>query len=224
MTGKHDPPENAKVSRTENTELSRPESDRSQQVGGLAAGNFWDTRFANEGCVWSREPARSAVHAADLFEAQGLARILVPGCAYGRNTGYLAGRGFAVVGIDSSAAAVDLARARALEHGGAVPYLHRDFLDNGEPDGRYDGIYSFSLLHLFLRRDRARILAEKMRLLRPEGLAYVVAFSDEDPEYGRGVEVEENTFDYRGAVPRTFLPRRIFAPISPPGISWSAEL
>lgn len=204
MNGKHDTPESARTRRAD--KAPQPPAGRPAP----APGNFWDARFAREGCVWGEEPARSAVYAADLFAAREITRILVPGCAYGRNAQYLAGRGFAVVGIDSSPAAIELARARAgrapgPEGRGPLSYLRRDALANGEPGGGYDAVYSFSLLHLFLRRDRERLIAEKARLLRPGGLALVVAFSNEDQEFGRGVEVEEGTFDYRGGRPAHFF-------------------
>ena len=154
---------------------------------------FWEERFREEGRIWGDIPSRTAGYAIDLFLRAGVRSVLVPGSGYGRNAEAFARAGFEVTGIELSATAVNLARKRCP----AIRYHHGSVLEMPFDDTIYDGIYCFNVLHLFRKADRAVFLERCRDQLRAGGVVFFAVFSDQEPSYGRGRQVEENTFESR---------------------------
>jgi hypothetical protein len=71
--------------------------------------DYWETKFKEEGIAWKFEPSDSALIALDLFKANQLNKILIPGVGYGRNAKVFCDNGFNVTGIEISQTAIDLA-------------------------------------------------------------------------------------------------------------------
>ena len=166
---------------------------------------FWDERFEAEGEVWGSEPSPSAMAAARLFEVWEVRHVLVAGCAYGRHVHYFAKEGFDVVGLDTSALALEMARAEATEQGLDCEFVQADATRIPVPDERIDAIYDRALLHLLLADEREAAVAEYHRVLRTDGVLFATYFSDEDAEYGQGEEIEAGTFDAKGGRPAHFF-------------------
>jgi SAM-dependent methyltransferase len=152
---------------------------------------FWEERFFKEGRIWGDTPSRTAVYAIDLFKKAGVHKVLVPGSGYGRNAGAFAREGFLVTGIEISKTAVTLARQNTR----GVHYLHGPVEDMPFDDGMFDGIYCFNVLHLFRKDARAAFLQRCREQLKDGGVMFFVVFSDREPSFGTGREVEENTFE-----------------------------
>ncbi len=170
-----------------------------------AARRFWDERFRREGRIWGDAPSQVAVAVARFFRAQSLARICIPGCAYGRHCLYFARQGFRVVGLDVALAGLAMAAASARTAGLALGIAAGDVLAPPVRDGAFDGIFAFNVLHLFLADGRARCAAECCRIVRPGGWLCATAFATEDPTCGMGRPVEPNTFDDRGGRPAHYF-------------------
>jgi SAM-dependent methyltransferase len=152
---------------------------------------FWEERFSQEGKIWGDTPSLTAVYAIDLFKKAGVHRVLVPGSGYGRNAEAFAREGFLVTGIEISKTAVTLARQNTR----GVHYLHGSVEDMPCDDAVYDGIYCFNVLHLFLKAARVAFLQRCREQLRDGGVMFFAVFSDSEPSFGTGPEVEENTFE-----------------------------
>ena len=166
---------------------------------------FWDERFRREGHIWGDAPSAVAAAVARFFRAHGLARVCIPGCAYGRHCLYFARQGFRVVGVDLAPAGLALAASSARTAGVPVGIAGGDVLALPIRDGACDGLFAFNLLHLFLADGRARCAAEFCRVVRPGGWLCATAFAIEDPSYGVGRAVEPNTFDDRGGRPAHYF-------------------
>lgn len=163
--------------------------------------SYWDQRFSREGRIWGDESSPTAVMAARLFRDHGVQTVLTPGSGYGRNSRLFSTSGFTVVGVEVSAVAVELARQfdrQTTHHVGSV-------LDLSFDDTPYDAIYCFNTLHLFYGNERRRLVSQCACKLRPGGLAFFTAFSDSDASYGRGTEVESNTFESRPGRPAHYF-------------------
>ena len=112
-------------------------------------------------------------HLTDLLfaavQVESDSRILDVGCGTGAPACHLATFGAHVVGITTSAAGVEAARARAAAAGidSRVSFELRDGMDNGFPDGSFDRVWVMESSHLM--PDRARLVAECARVLRPGG-------------------------------------------------------
>jgi len=166
---------------------------------------FWDERYRREGHVWGDAPSVVAPAVVRFFRAQGLRRVCIPGCAYGRHCLYFAGQGFRVVGLDISEAGVALAAAAARDAGVPVAVAAGDAVALPVRDGAFEGVFAFNLLHLFLAEGRARCAAELCRILRPGGWLCATLFATEDASCGKGLAVEPNTFDDRGGRPAHYF-------------------
>jgi trans-aconitate methyltransferase len=102
--------------------------------------------------------------AARLFA--GRRTIVDAGCGTGRHSAFLAERGFDVVGIDSSAAMIEVARART----DAVQFVVAD-LFSWRPPSPVDGVLCHGVLNdLTNDEDRQRGLDSLFAMLRPGGL------------------------------------------------------
>src|SRR5688572_20181397 len=130
----------------------------------MADSGFWDGVLGSEALPWGREESPSVGLFAERLLAD--ARVLVPGCGYGRNALALARRGCRVLAYDYSPVAIAGARAEFADP--RVEYAVRDVLD--VPAGPYDGVYCHFLLHLFRAPERRRIVAALAAALAPGGL------------------------------------------------------
>jgi SAM-dependent methyltransferase len=154
---------------------------------------FWDRRFNEEGKVWGELPSKSAYQALKLFRKHGVNSILVPGSGYGRNTRLFSSSGFDVTGIEISTAACNLAK----QFDPASKVYEGSVLDMSFIPGTFEAIYCFNTLHLFCENDRRLFIQECFNKLGGTGLAFFTVFSEEEPSYGEGREVESNTYESR---------------------------
>jgi ubiquinone/menaquinone biosynthesis C-methylase UbiE len=109
---------------------------------------------------------------ASLQGSQG--RLLEVGCGIGVDSIQLAKCGFDVTAVDLTESALKVARQFAAARGVSVDFR----LGNAEgldfPDGTFDAVYSFGVLHH--TPDIARSVGEVRRVLRPGGTAYVMLY------------------------------------------------
>jgi SAM-dependent methyltransferase len=114
---------------------------------------------------------------------QGLlaGRVLDSGCGTGEHTLLAAARGAEATGIDVSARAIGLARAKAAERGSAARFETGDVLRLGDLGVAFDTIIDSGVFHVFDDEDRARYVASLASALRPGGRCYLICFSDRQP-------------------------------------------
>jgi SAM-dependent methyltransferase len=114
-----------------------------------------------------------------LVAVDGARRVLDAGCGSGRLTVALAARGAAVTGFDTSAAALDDARARGETEGVGLALVEAD-MDGALPfaDGAFDAVTS--RLALMVADDPAATLRELARTLVPGGRVATVLWAAVD--------------------------------------------
>ena len=107
------------------------------------------------------------------------------GCGAGNYAVWLAGLGFAVTGVDSSPAAIRIARGKAAEKGARCTFIAADLLgDIHELEGTFDFAYDYELLHHFMPEERAVYIKNVHRLTNPGATYLSVCFSEQDPQFG----------------------------------------
>jgi SAM-dependent methyltransferase len=163
--------------------------------------DYWNQRYQAEGEIWGDRPSSTAVHAAELFQNVDAKSILVPGSGYGRNTRYFSTLGFDVTGVEISPVAVALAR----EFDANSTFYLGSVLDMSFDSRIYDAIYCFNVLHLFLEHDRKVLIQECSRKLAENGHMFFTVFSEREPDFGKGKEVEANTFESRPGRPAHYF-------------------
>lgn len=110
------------------------------------------------------------------------------GCGNGRHTEALAARADSAVGVDLSRGLLDEAVARARDRGfaDAAAFVHGDAAALPVRDDAVDlAVYVATLHHLSPRDIRVESLNELARVLAPDGIALVSAWSTEHDRFDR---------------------------------------
>ena len=132
--------------------------------------------------------------------------VLELGCGGGADALYFARLGHRVTAVDFSPSAVaataQAARRRRLPL--TVRQLDYARLPLPFPDGAFDLVYSHLTLHYFPDATTARVVAEIRRILRPGGVFCVRCKSPDDPLYGQGERLGEDTYCRNGHVRHFF--------------------
>ncbi len=153
----------------------------------------WDELFKREE-FRAREPYHGVLRFAKLLKEKGLRRVLDLGCGAGRHLVYLAREGFQVHGIDIAETGLEHAR-RWLEREGLTAELKRsDMAEIPYPDRFFDAAISIAVIYHGTLEKMRRTIGEVHRVLRPGGLALLTFKSKRSFRYGRGVEIEPDTF------------------------------
>ena len=152
---------------------------------------YWDRRFQAEGKIWGDTPSRTAVYALELFRKDNVKKILVPGSGYGRNTRLFSSSGLDVTGIEVSHHACNMAE----KFDPASRFHNASAIDMSFDNEIYDAVYCFNMLHLFLYKDRRTFIKQCTERVRANGLLFFTVFSEKEPSYGSGREVETDTYE-----------------------------
>ena len=163
----------------------------------MGISHFWNKRFIKEGKIWGLQPTKSARIASDVFKQTRAKKILVCGCAYGRNAIYFAKQGFDVTAIDNSPIAIEMATKLKLGSMTKLSYQLADARNLPFEAEEFDAVFDHALLHLLSATERLQALKEYRRVLKPKGFLVLCVFSVQDPSYGKGRKVDENTFESR---------------------------
>ena len=162
---------------------------------------YWDKRFSDEGKIWGDIPSKSAYYAIKLFKKNEIRTILIPGSGYGRNSKLFSNAQFEVTGIEISRIALELAKhfdTKTRFYEGSV--LNMPFSDD-----IYDAIYCFNVLHLFTRQDRFNFLKKCFNQLKVGGYIFFTVFSEKENSFGKGRQVEHNTFESKPERPTHYF-------------------
>jgi SAM-dependent methyltransferase len=162
---------------------------------------YWNRRFTDGGKIWGDSPSGTALRAGEFFRKEGARKILIPGCGYGRHTEFFADEGFTVHGIEISDVAIGLV-GRADSR---VVYFRGSVLDMPFSDDLYDAVYNFNLLHFFRAADRRSVVEKCADRLREGGLLFFTVFSEKEPTCGKGLKVEEYTYESKPGRPTHYF-------------------
>jgi SAM-dependent methyltransferase len=162
---------------------------------------YWEQRYRDEGEIWGKSPSKTAYYALELFRSSGIRQILVPGSGYGRNTRLFSNSGFEVTGVEIS----EFACALASEFDRRTRVFKGSILDMSCTPDTYDAIYCCNVLHLFREKERRQMIHQLAGCLRYNGLMFFTVFSEKEPDYGQGIEVEEHTFESRPGRPAHYF-------------------
>ena len=116
---------------------------------------YWDNRFNIEKLIWGEKTSECAKDAVKKFQIYPhVNKILILGAAYGRNTEIFNEYGYNVDCLDISQKAIDLAKKNNVKSN----FYKISILKMDSIDIQYDGIFGFNILHLFLAKERAKII------------------------------------------------------------------
>jgi 2-polyprenyl-3-methyl-5-hydroxy-6-metoxy-1,4-benzoquinol methylase len=150
---------------------------------------YWETKY-KKGAIWKFEPSDSAILVAKLFHSISVKNILIPGIGYGRNAKPFVDKGISVIGIEISKPAIKLARDNSF----TFPIHHGSVLDMPFDNDKYDGIFCYSLLHLFNKQERFQFLSSCYNQLNKNGYMFFVIVSTKDKSFGTGKKINKNRY------------------------------
>ena len=161
----------------------------------FAIDSFWDLAYRNGDHLehWeSPHPPQElvAMVAAEIIPPGGA--VLEIGCGAGADAIFLARHGFRSIGVDTSAEALEIGRARAVAAGVEVDLRLADATDLPLADGSIDFASDRGCLHVIARERRRKYARELHRVLRP-GAPFLLrgAAVDDDEEGLIAVDDEE---------------------------------
>lgn len=157
---------------------------------------FWESLFQDNQELWGMKATATSVLALELFKRNGLKKILISGFGYGRNAQIFTDSGFEVTGIEISETAINLAKKH---YGDSVNVHHGSVSAMPFDQELYDGVFCYALIHLLNAKERQKLIQDCYNQLKPGGLLVFIAISKNDIRYGRGKEIEKDTFEiYQG--------------------------
>ena len=163
----------------------------------------WDEIFSEKGRVFT-EPHADMEEIADLFQKDGVKRILDIGCGTGRHLVYLASKGFQMFGFDASQHAIELAEQWLNEEGLSANMIQYRMEDRFPyEDMLFDAVVSIQVIHHNRIRDIQSTVAEIERVLRPQGYIFVTV-----PILTGGAVSPEDDWDLKEVEPGTYLPQK----------------
>lgn len=135
-------------------------------------------------------------------------------CGQGADATYFAACGYHVTAVDFSAVALAAAQSQLPPELAARVELVRADLAGPFPfpNSTFVGVYSHLGLHYFDRRGTIDLFAEIWRITEQGGILAFSVKSVKDPYYGRGNQIGEDMFEYKGHV-RHFFRRELLADI-----------
>jgi ubiquinone/menaquinone biosynthesis C-methylase UbiE len=148
----------------------------------------WDKEYREKGSLW-HGPAHL-----DENIPKG-ARVLETGCGNGKTLLALLKLECRIAGVDISPKAVELCREAAKKAKREdAQIIVADICKLPFENESFEVVLAFHVLEHLLLEDRHKAVGEIWRVLAPGGAAVVRVFSVGDMRFGKGKEVEKNTF------------------------------
>lgn len=121
-------------------------------------------------------------------------KILDLGCGAGANAVFLAGEDFQTYATDISETGLKVVEKRLKDNGLKAVLKIADMENQPFPDNFFDGVISFGVFYYNNRDGYQRAVSEMYRILKKGSKALVFSRTTDDYRFGKGKEIEKNTF------------------------------
>jgi cyclopropane fatty-acyl-phospholipid synthase-like methyltransferase len=146
----------------------------------VAPVSFWDKVYLQDSAPWDiGRPQEVFVRIADAGDVS--APVLDSGCGTGEHALLFASRGLSATGVDLSAPAIEMARAKAARRGLRVRLEVADVLALEGLRGPFATVIDSGMFHVFNDGDRSRYVAALSAVTSPGAVVYLLCFSDHAP-------------------------------------------
>lgn len=143
--------------------------------------NTFERRYQEGLPPW--EIGRPQSWVVELFDQEAFAgEILDVGCGTGENALFLSSRGLSVTGVDFSRTAIEMAQEKAVQRRASTRFRVGNALHLALLNRKFDTVLDSALFHVFTDKERPLYAESLASILRPGGVAYVVCFSEKEPE------------------------------------------
>jgi ubiquinone/menaquinone biosynthesis C-methylase UbiE len=124
-------------------------------------------------------PQPAIIRSAEAGQIRG--SVLDVGCGTGENVLYVAAKGHESWGLDFVPVAIERARSKAAQRGIDAHFLVGNALELNRLGRQFDTVIDCGLFHTFTDEERPVFVEGLGKVLRSEGLLYILCFSDEEP-------------------------------------------
>lgn len=171
----------------------------------------WDTVYKTQGMV-QKKPSSFLIRNLDQLKQRKVKKVLDVACGTGRNAILLAKEGFGVIGIDPSKTALQMLEKNAEEQEVSDKIDVKEGVQEDLPfeDESFDAVVAISTFHHNKLEGAEKTIGEFYRVLKKSGLLVMNCISTKDRRFGRGQEIEPNTFIKFGEID-DYLPHHFFS-------------
>ncbi len=147
--------------------------------------SHWEQRYIDGSLPW--DTLTPDPHLKAVVERYRIApgRAIDVGCGTGTNVRWLAAQGFDVLGVDVSATAIEMAKARTPPDTAGVAFAVANILDEAQPGG-FAFAYDRGCFHVFDGPHRARFAGRVADMLEPGGIWHSLIGSTDGPDRDTG--------------------------------------
>ncbi len=143
--------------------------------------NTFEQRYQEGVPPW--EIGRPQSWVVELFDQEAFeGEVLDVGCGTGENALYLSSKGLNVTGVDFSRTAIELAQEKAEQRRLKALFRVGNALKLSLLKRSFDTVIDSAVFHVFTDKERLLYAESLASILRPKGVAYVVCFSEKEPE------------------------------------------
>ena len=153
----------------------------------------WEKLYKEKGEIYT-DITPQVKNCVKSFKKRGYKKILDLGCGTGRHSIYLAQNGFTVYASDVSKTGIKITKKKAKSLNLNMKFKVFDMKKIPYSDNYFDGIICIFVLGHGLLKDNKQTIDEIYRVLKPGGTVVTEFMSIKDKTYGKGKEVEKNTF------------------------------
>jgi len=156
----------------------------------------WDSLWQNnEWLLLYSKPDRDVFHLVPQLRRENVTKILDLGFGLGRHVILLAREGFEVHGIEETKNGVEYCRQWLESEDLQALIRQGDMASIPYPDRFFDFALSWNVIYHGTLKKMKTVLKEIWRVTCDNALLYLTLNSTRNEYYGKGVEVEPNTFD-----------------------------
>ena len=154
----------------------------------------WDRIYKDQGEV-QFDVLPTVRVAADIFKRNDCKSIMDLGCGTGRHSIYLAQQGFKVYATDISETGLEITKSKAEKLNlSNIEFKQHDIRDILYDNNTFDGILCVWTTGHGTLEDSRKNINEIYRVLKPNGVVVIDYVSIYDENYGKGKEIEKDTF------------------------------
>ena len=143
----------------------------------------------------STSPDEIVVNFVSIIEKRKAKKVLDLGCGAGRHVNYLAKRGFEALGVDISETGLKLTKKRLRKMKLEAAIVKSDMKFLPFISSCFDAAICVQTIYHQRLKGIEETVSELHRVLKKKGLLLTNFHSKRSGKHGRGVEVEENTFE-----------------------------
>lgn len=159
----------------------------------------WEDTFSSKPQMFGSKPSVAAIKAVEIFNQNGVKKIIELGGGQGRDTMYFAENGFEVTVVDYTSSGIQAIKETALSMNLShliIPIQHD--LRNPLPfeNESFDACYSHMLYCMaFTTKELEYISLETARILKPEGINIYTVRNTDDADYKTGLHHGEDLYE-----------------------------